>query len=168
MQASLGLPLFWVGVGLISGMFYALEGNVVARWGTGGLDPFELLWGASAVAALASLPLAMLSGQFIDPRAGLGLAEGALVASSVVHVAVYVGYVWLVGQAGAVFAVQVSYLVTGFGLIWAKLLLEERYPPMLWVALAVMFLGLYLVQPRRAEALAGPRPIGETGPGRSL
>ena len=47
----------------------------------------------------------------------------ALVSASVVHVLVYATYVWLVGQAGAVFTAQVSYLVTGFGLLWAWLLL---------------------------------------------
>ena len=54
----------------------------------------------------------------------------------------------MVGAAGAMFAVQVSYLVTGFGVIWAMLILGESYSGWVWAAMAVMFLGMFLVQPR--------------------
>ena len=60
----------------------------------------------------------------------------------------------VVGRAGPVFTVQVSYLVTGFGILWAKLILGEAYPSAVWGALALMFLGMYLVQPRSKAALA--------------
>lgn len=159
---SMDLPVFWILVALIPGLFYAFEGNYVAKWGIGGLNPFQVLWGASVVGSVLMIPVVALSGQFINPAAGLGMAEWALIASSVIHVLVYTGYVWLVGQTGAVFAVQVSYLVTGFGLIWARLILSEAYAPLIWVALAAMFLGMYLVQPRREVALEAPEPIGES------
>lgn len=160
-EFSMNLPVFWVGVALLSGLCYAVEGNYVARWGTEGLDALQVLLGASLVGAVLGLPLALVTGQFIDPRLPLDTAQWALVASSVIHVLVYSGYVWLVGQAGPVFAVQVSYLVTAFGLIWAKLILAEAYAPSLWLALLAMFVGMYLVQPRPKAALAGDTPIGD-------
>ena len=160
-EFSMNLPVFWVGVALVSGLCYAVEGNYVARWGTEGLDALQVLLGASLVGAVLGLPLALVTGQFIDPRLPLDTAQWALVASSVIHVLVYSGYVWLVGQAGPVFAVQVSYLVTAFGLIWAKLILAEAYAPSLWLALLAMFVGMYLVQPRPKAALAGDTPIGD-------
>jgi drug/metabolite transporter (DMT)-like permease len=49
-----------------------------------------------------------------------------------------------------VFAVQVSYLVTIFGVFWARVLLGETYAPQIWIALCVMLVGMYLVQPKRA------------------
>ena len=73
-----------------------------------------------------------------------------MVLSSVIHVIVYAGYVWLVGRSGAVFAGQVSYLVTAFGVLWAMLLLRETYSLWVWGALVCMALGLMLVQPRLA------------------
>lgn len=158
-----GIPVGWVLVGLISGFFYAIEGNYVAKWGTEGLDAAQVLLGASIAGVILSLPLALASGQFIDPVAALRTGPGwALVASSLIHIAVYTTYVWLVGQAGAVFALQVSYLVTGFGIFWAKLILDEAYSPFVWAALAFMFVGMYLVQPRPKAALAAVAPIGET------
>jgi len=67
----------------------------------------------------------------------------------------------LVGAATAVFAAQVSYLVTGFGVIWSMALLGERYSGWIWGAMAVMFIGLFLVQPRRAGPLVRAREVGQ-------
>lgn len=160
-----GLPdpamLPWVFVTLIAVTCYGFEGNYVARWGTAGLDAGQVLCGASLAAALIALPLALASGQFIDPRAGIGAPERALIAASVLHVAVYTGYVWLVGRAGSVFAAQVGYPVTGFGVLWAMLILGETYSPYVWAAALLILIGVSLVQPRRQDALASAAPIGE-------
>ncbi|MEO0502068.1 MAG: DMT family transporter [Pseudomonadota bacterium] len=161
-QMSGSIPVFWVAIGLISGLFYAFEGNYVARWGTAGLGPIQVLWGASLVGTLIALPLALATGQWIDPRPPYGAPELAQVMGSVTHVLVYAGYVWLVGQAGPVFAVQVSFLVTLFGVFWARALLAEAYPPAVWMALGLMLVGMYLVQPRKAQ-LDAPGTIGDTG-----
>lgn len=158
---GMDLPIGWVLIALITGMFYAFEGNYVARWGTEGLNAFQVLFGASIVGIFVTAPLAVATGQFIDPSLPWHAPDMALVASSIVHVFVYSGYVWLVGRAGPVFAVQVSYLVTGFGLFWAWLILDEHYEGALWLALAAMFAGLYLVQPRAQNPLAVARVIGK-------
>lgn len=161
--ASLPDPamVIWVPVAVIASLCYAFEGNYVSRWGTAGLDPVQVLLGASAIGAVMTLPLMLASGQWISPRAPYGVAEWALIGSSTVHVLVYTAFVWLVGRAGAVFAVQVSYLVTGFGVIWAMLLLGERYAPLIWVAMGLMMAGMALVQPRPKAALAPVPVIGQ-------
>jgi len=130
--------LAFLPLALVAPFCYAIEGNVVARWGTAGLDPVQVLFGASVLGTLISLPLALGTGQFFVPRP--------------INVIVYTTYVWLVGRAGAVFAGQVSYLVTGFGVLWAMLLLAERYSGWVWAALAAMAFGLALVQPRLAQS----------------
>lgn len=154
-EVGRAIPLLWVGAVLVTCAFYAFEGNYVARWGTEGLDALQVLYGASVAGTIIAAQLAWLSGQWIDPRPPWGAPDLALLASSVAHVLVYAGYVWLVAQAGPVFTAQVSYLVTLFGLFWAKLLLSESYSPLVWLALALMVVGMYLVQPRRQSALAG-------------
>ncbi|MEL6618681.1 MAG: DMT family transporter [Pseudomonadota bacterium] len=162
-EMSGAIPVFWVAVGLISGLFYAFEGNYVARWGTAGLSPVQVLWGASLVGMVIALPLALVSGQWIDPRPPYGAPDLAQMLGSALHVLVYAGYVWLVGRAGPVFAVQVSFLVTLFGVLWARLILAEAYAPTVWAALALMLVGMYLVQPRKAH-LDAPRAMGDTAP----
>jgi len=144
----------FIPLALIAPFFYGLEGNFVGKFGTAGLDPIEVLFGASVFGAVLSLPLALGFGHWLNPLGGFGAPESALVLSSIVHALVYAGYVWLVGRAGAVFAAQVSYLVTIFGVGWAMLILDEAYSVYIWGALGLMLLGMFLVQPRDREEVA--------------
>jgi len=142
------IPIFWAGVYLITAFFYAFEGNYVARWGTEGLDAFQVTLGAAIVGLLVAGPLMLWNGHVVVPEWPLPQAQQALVATNIIHVIVYATYVWLVTRAGAVFTAQVSYLVTGFGLVWAWLILGEAYSAALALALSAMFVGMYLVQPK--------------------
>ncbi|MEM6594831.1 MAG: DMT family transporter [Pseudomonadota bacterium] len=143
--------LAFLPLAIIAPLFYAFEGNYVARWGTAGLDAVQVMQGASLIGMLVALPLALGSGQWIDPRPPYGMPDVALMLSAVIHGLVYTGYVWIIGRAGSVFAAQVAYLVTGFGVLWAMLLLGERYSLWVWAAFAVMLAGMALVQPRARE-----------------
>jgi drug/metabolite transporter (DMT)-like permease len=148
-QGSLGLAdvRLWVLVGLVAPAFYAVEANFVGHWGTAGLGAIQVLHGASVLGALLVLPLALATGQFYAPA--WDDADAALAASALIHALCYSTYVWLVGRAGATFASQCSYLVTGFGVLWAMALLSERYSPLVWLALLLVMAGVTLVQPRR-------------------
>ena len=144
----------FVPVALLAPLLYATEGNLVARWGTQGLDSVQVILGASIFGMVVSLPLAVFSGQWINPLDTFGVPELALVAAAALHALTYAGYVWMVGRAGSVFTAQTSYLVTTFGVIWSMLLLSERYSGFVWTALGMMLLGMFLVQPRRSILLA--------------
>lgn len=151
-EFSLNLPTIWVLAMLVVCACYAFEGNYVARWGTEGLNALQVLYGASLIGMIIAFPLAVGSGQWIDPRPPWGIPDLALIASSVAHVLVYAAYVWLVGRAGPIFTVQVSYLVTLFGIVWARLLLGESYIATVWISLVLMLVGMFLVQPRRSDS----------------
>ncbi len=151
---SMTVPPLWVMAALVAPFLYAVEANYVARWGTAGLDPVEVLLGASVLGSLVMGPLALASGQFIDPRPPWGVADAAVLLLSCAHSLIYTGYVWLVGRAGSVFAAQVSYLVTGTGVLWSMLLLGERYSLWIWASLVLMMAGLALVTPRPAKTVA--------------
>ncbi len=157
-QTSLPDPgmVAWIPMALIGPFLYAIEGNYVARQGTEGLDPVQVLFGASIVGILLSGPLALSLGQWIVPFPPYGAPDVAIMGSATAHALTYSAYVWMVGRAGPVFAAQVSYLVTGFGILWSKLLLGETYSAWVWAALGLMFLGLFLVQPRKAAARTVP------------
>lgn len=142
----------WLPVAVIAPFLYAVEANIVAKWGTWGLDAVQVLFGASVVGMILSAPLALATGEWISPLGPWDVGLWAIVGISLAHTTAYTFYVWLVGRTGAVFASQVGYLVTGFGILWAKLILGESYSPWVWGALALMLLGVFLVQPRRAAA----------------
>jgi drug/metabolite transporter (DMT)-like permease len=140
--------LLWIPVALCGPLFYAIEGVYVARNGTAGLDAVQAMAGASLVGAVLCLPVALASGQWINPIRPWGAPEAALLASAVVNTLVYAAYVWLIARAGAVFAGQVAYLVTATGVLWAMAILGERPAPFLWAAMALMLAGVALVRPR--------------------
>ncbi len=144
----------WVPFALLGPLFYATEGNIVARWGTFGLDPVQVMFWASMIAAILALPVALATGQMFG-LVPFGVPEAALVFNSGLHALLYSAYVWLNGRAGAVFSSQVGYIVTCTGVFWAMGLLGERFSPMIWLALAVMLAGVALVRPRPAR----PAPV---------
>ena len=166
-EASLpeGAIIAFIPLALIAPFFYGLEGNIVAKWGTDGLSAIDVLFGASALGAVITLPLALATGHFIDLRPPWGLPDVAILCAALIHVVVYTTYVWMVGAAGAVFAVQVSYLVTGFGVLWAMLILGENYSGWIWSAMAMILAGVFLVQPRPSEVLADAETPATIGPG---
>lgn len=139
---------------MIGPLFYAMEGTFVSRYGMAGMDPVQAMFGASLVGLVLCAPMVALSGQWVDPWAPWGRAEGALLLSSVLHAMLYATYVGLAARAGAVFATQTSYIVTAAGLCWSMALLGERFSHWIWVALLVMLVGLSLVQPR-PRAISG-------------
>ena len=65
-------------------------------------------------------------------------------------------YIYLIGQAGPVFASQVAYAVTLAGVLWGMALFGERHSPWIWLSLALMLAGLALVTPRKRERVPKP------------
>ena len=57
----------------------------------------------------------------------------------------------VVSTAGAVFAAQSAYVVTIAGIVWSMLILGETMTIAAWISVAVMLLGLYLVEPAPDE-----------------
>ena len=143
-----GTALVFLALALVAPFFYGSEGNWLAHFGTGGLSPLEVLWGASVLGVLVSVPWALASGNWIPVSVSWDAARWAILVSSITHGIAYTGYVWLVGQAGSVFSAQVSYLVTAAGVLWSVTLLGERYGGAVWLAFVLMMVGVALVQPR--------------------
>lgn len=154
--AALPAPGLWVWllVGMLAPAMYAVEGAWVAGSRVQA-SPFQVLFGGSVVAVLALIPLNLALGGPLLPagRPDVGLA--LVLAAGLLSLAAYAGYIGVLRRCGAVFGAQVGYVVTGAGVVWAMLLLGERYPPAVWVALGLLFLGLALVQPRPQSTAAG-------------
>ncbi len=154
-DASLPDPsmTIFVLLALLAPALYSTEANIVARWGTYGLDPVQTIIGASIVGVFFACPLALATDQWVDPFANFGAPELALIVAAALHGVVYATYVWLVGKAGSVFASQSAYIVTATGVMGSMLMLGESYSSYIWLALGVMLLGVFLVQPRGGQKL---------------
>lgn len=154
-----GGALWALFVGLLAPLCYALNATILAARGMAGLHPMQAFAGAAA----CFLPVSMCAAAATGQMRGLSfdVASFALLGTAVGHTLIYAGYLWLVTQAGAVFASQTAYLVTGFGIFWSMLLLGERYGFGVWIALGMMFVGLSLVRPSN-RTVAPARATGET------
>jgi drug/metabolite transporter (DMT)-like permease len=148
-RASLPDPAMvgFLPLALCGPLLYAMEATFVARFGTAGMDAVQAMFGVSLLALVVTLPLMLATGQAYVPWP-VGRSEAALIGSSALHGLLYATYVWLAARAGSVFASQSTYLVTGSGVLWAMVLLGERFSPLVWLALLVMLAGVALVRPR--------------------
>lgn len=136
---------------LIGPLFYAMENNYVAMRGTGGMDPVQAMLGASVAGLVFCVPVMLAMGHWFAMPLVPGRAEWALIGMSALHALLYAGFVWIAVKTGPVFASQAAYVTTASGLIWAMVLLGERFSVWVWVAAALMMVGMMLVQPRAAR-----------------
>ncbi len=159
-DASLPEPekAVFVLVAMLATLAYGAEGNFL-EWFNRRVshpmpDPFQILFGSSVVGLSMALPLALGSGQFIDPVKPWNMPEWGILLTAIFSTFAYGGYIWLIGRTGPIFAAQVSYLVTGFGVAFSMVLLGENYSSWVWLALALILAGLFLVQPRPRDTNA--------------
>ena len=143
--------IIYVFIAMLAPLCYGAEGNFLVWYGARGLDPFQILFGASLVGVVIMLPLTFATGQYISPIKPWTAPEWAIVATAVISWGTYATYIWLIGKAGPVFSSQVAYTVTGFGVVWSMVLLNERYSIWVWAAFVLILIGVLLVQPRKTE-----------------
>lgn len=127
---------------------------VAARWPSD-LRAFQVVTGEAVMAALIFLPFCIWQA-VQSPGYLTGLAEpwlarswdwghwSVLVFSAVCFLEGYL-YFYLLKNAGAVFVSVASFLSLFAGIIWGMILLGERHPPSVWVAVILVSLALYLV-----------------------
>lgn len=147
----------WVLVGALAPTFYAIEGAWVAgsRVKAG---PLQMLWAGSVVALIVLTGLNLAFGGPVLP-ATLGWPEAAILFAGFLSLGAFSVYILLLRRCGAVFGAQVGYVVTGAGVLFAMTILGERYPPQVWLALALLFAGLALVQPRPSATALGKADV---------
>ncbi len=149
-DASLPEPekAIFVLVALVAPLCYGMEGNYVAWRQFASHGPMQTIFLASVVGALITGPVAWYFNLWVSLPGVWERPEQALVLASAIHAFVYAGYIWLVGMTSAVFASQIAYVVTLGGVFLSALMLGEQYSAWAYGALALMILGLTLVQPR--------------------
>ncbi len=138
-------------VALVAPFCYGAEGNYIALRAPKNVDPLTTLLGASVFGACIAAPISIFSGSWVDLSVAWSTAEWALLASALLHVVAYTGYVWLVQATGPVFASQVSYVVTLAGVLFGVALLGERHSLWVLAGLFLMLIGLNLVSPKSTK-----------------
>lgn len=149
LAARAGLPgggiTLWIGVAFLMPFFYAVGTTYTARSRPAGSPTLPLTVGMLVFAAAGLLPIVIVTGNFYVPTYQVGPAELAIAGQIVVASLGYILFFKLIQIAGPTYFSQVGYLVTVSGLLYAMLLLGERYSLWVWAGAAVLMTGVALV-----------------------
>ena len=139
----------WVLLALNCALCYALENIYIDRLALQNFGPIRLVCAVSFVSAIITFLLSLVMDQFfiLQPTnlylfiSTLGLGFISATAYSI--------FIYLFGRAGSVFSSQVGYLVTFFGVVWGIIILGESHSVFVWISLAMIMMGIFLVQPKQ-------------------
>ena len=142
----------YVALPVLVAISYAAENIWIARLQPASMSTLTVMWGLSMGGVILLAPVTFGLDVLFDITA-FGPAELAVIASSLVHICAYFGFVWMIKRSGPVFASQVGYIVTATGVLLGMAFFDERHSAWVWAALALMMIGLSLVKPddRREE-----------------
>lgn len=121
---------------------YAVAGSYVRRT-MSGVGPLQLATGQLVAASIVLLPVALLSG---PPGAPSAAATASLLALATVSTAVaWPLFQRVLKRRGSTAASTVTFIVPGFGIVWAAIVLGERIGPELVVGFGLLLVSLALV-----------------------
>ena len=141
----------WVLLALNCALCYALENIYIDRLALQNFGPIRLVCAVSFVSAIITFLLSLVMDQFfiLQPTnlylfiSTLGLGFISATAYSI--------FIYLIGRAGSVFSSQVGYLVTFFGVVWGIIILGESHSVFVWISLAMIMMGIFLVQTKKTS-----------------
>lgn len=135
-------PLLAAGAIALASLFYALGTNYSSRTFPGAA-PLTMSVGQNLGAAIVLIPFALAT---VPRRVPSIEATGAMLGLAVICTAgAYLIYFWLLNSVGPTRTTSVTFLVPLFGMIWGRLFLNEALTPGMFVGLAIVFGGIWLV-----------------------
>jgi drug/metabolite transporter (DMT)-like permease len=157
-QASLPDPdaLLWVAFAFGVPVLFALTTLAVDYKRPPDTPTLVLTAGMFAWAAIALLPLALITDSFYVPNFPPRLVDGTMLLHGLINGIAFIGLFELIRIAGVVIASQTTYVTPLAGVAWGVVLLGERHSEWVWLALALIVGGLFLVNLIR-RAAAPPR-----------
>ncbi len=141
----------WVLVAVASALCYVAENMIIALRLPAATTAGSALTGMLTAAALVLAPVMALTDTFIPITLSVDPVNLSIIGMAIINVVAYGLFVFLVAYAGPVFASQMGYVVTVSGIAWGMVIFGEQHSLWIWGSVAVMFLGLALVQPRRRD-----------------
>jgi len=133
---------------------YAFASIYARRFRAMGLKPIEIATGQITAASLVLAPLAIvLAPQAIMSGASWGVLGAVAALASVSTAFAYIVYFRILSGAGAVNVVLVTLLVPASSVVFGALALGERPPGRAFVGLALICLGLALIDGRLLRKL---------------
>ncbi|CAN7688716.1 response regulator [Devosia sp. LjRoot16] len=160
MPVNIAANWLWVGLALLIPVTYAAEDLFIAERRPARIDTIALFGLVQVVSVATLIPIAFVTNDFVPFEQLSGQTGIIVLLMAVASNAAMLLFMWLIKTTGAVFGSQTAYAGTAAGIGWSMLLLGEAVPLLTWGALALVFLGLLLVEPKQ-EAEAEPPVLDE-------
>lgn len=132
---------------LVGALCYAAVAIFVRRQPA--LKGLDMATGAIIVGAISCLPAALL----LESRSNISVDLVPLLAMitlGVFHTAISARlYFRVIGNLGAVTFAQINYLIPVLGSIWGVMILDERLSWRIIIALCLVLVGIYFIQPKQ-------------------
>lgn len=152
-RLSLPGPDAWIGdlLSLGAGVFWAATTLVIKASRLSSIQPEKVMVYQLAVAVVVAIPMMPLAGPML--RAPDALSTAALVFQAAYVVAfTYVVWFWMVRRYPAAALSSFAFLTPAFGVILGGVILDEPLSPWLFLSLALIAVGLYIVNRPRLPA----------------
>ena len=140
----------WILIACISAICYAIENIILGFKSALTVGPMRLAMGMNLMAAVALLPITILTDSFFSPSFPLQNVDYAVIGLGLITVVAYTMFVLSVALFGSVFSSQVGYVVTLTGVFWGMSIFGEKPSVWVWLSLCAMIIGLALVTPRKS------------------
>ncbi|MEM7225843.1 MAG: DMT family transporter [Pseudomonadota bacterium] len=142
--------LDWLLIFAVVPLAYAIDCIYVAGCWPQDLRAIQVVTGEAIAAAAMTLPFWLLLEGTSGLPTTMGPGEWAILAFvAVSFIEVYL-YFYLLKTAGALFVSYGCFVSLFAGVLWGMSLLGETHPQSLWLAVALVCLGLYLITARRS------------------
>ena len=158
-RASLPAPGMagWVLFCMVAPLCYALSNIFMGRFRPDGASSLALAAGMLIAGIAMIVPLAWFTGTMHSLMPPWDAVDFAVAGQPAITGIAYILMFEVIRTSGPVFFSQVGYLVTAGGVLWGIALFGETHSPWIWAALALMFVGLGLLNLRQR---APSRPLG--------
>ena len=141
---------------LIVPLAYAIDGVYVSSCWPQDLSALQVVTGEAFAGAAMLFPIWLMLEGFTGLPGSLGPAEWAILAFvPVSYLEVYL-YFYLLKTQGAVFVAFGCFVSLFAGFLWGMALLGERHGPMVWFAVLLVSIALYLMTVRRRATATAP------------
>ncbi|TPI70007.1 response regulator [Mesorhizobium sp. B3-1-3] len=147
--AEMATSWLWLAIALVIPITYATEDIYLSERKPAAIDSVALFGITLVASVLMLMPLAAFYRDFIPLDLLTGKLGVIVVLMAVAGNLAMLLFIALISSTGAVFASQNAYAVTTAGIGWSMLLLGEAIPALTWVSLALIVVGLLMVEPKQ-------------------
>lgn len=151
-EGPTGGALVWLLLVFVVPLTYGIESVYVSVAWPDGLDPLQVCAGQSLLAVLTLIPIQLVYGEPMPFDSSWPMAQLAIpVVAACILVEVLLYFV-IIRQTGGVIVNFQMYIALFAGFAWGYAIFGEQHGLHVWIAVAVLVVGLALTIPRRGES----------------